>query len=171
MDFVDWLLTQTKRPDEIGWLSRLVASNTSSEQELRKEASPTHIDNLPDSKIRRTIVEAYRECTKTSKLAGEPKVGIFWIIKGEIVEFMTDASKVAPIAGFKDSPYDHLTMWDEVQKMWPTTRGKDYISIPRGRVIGVGPERFRIFLPPKEVRNNSLINNIMAVFNLPKKSY
>jgi hypothetical protein len=168
--FTNWLLKQDNRSDEIGWLARLLKSpeGKSALAEIKgiKTASISHyIAEMPKSKIREALFHAVQE--HIAGIAGAPKIGIFWIIEGEIVEFHVDAATVKPYMGFRDSPLTHLETWPQVQKMWKVTRGRDYETFPRGRVIGVGPDRFRLFLSPIDAKNKVQVRQIMSVFNLP----
>ena len=172
MDFVEWLSAQNTRTDDIGWLSRLVESSTESKDELKKFAGRerTYVVRMPDSKIQRTMAKAVSEWQKSvnecQKTASRPQVGIFWIIDGDVVPFLTDASTVNPVGIFKDGPYDHYREWDKVARAFPAVARRGYDEVPRGRVIGV-KDGFRIFVSPVDAKNQVQIRQIMNAFSLP----
>ena len=52
-------------------------------------------------------------------------------------------------------------------EVFPNLRAKEYDEVPRGRVIGIEPNTYRIFLPPDMVSDKSIISKVMKVFALP----
>lgn len=166
MDFIAWLLKQNKRPDSVGWLSRLIADNTKAQQELQKSAGADIV--LPRGKIESAIVMARQEWKGECKIAGRPQIGIFWIMNGQVVPFSEDAFgiEVGP-AGFKDVPFDHYNTWGKMIKMYPGLAHREYADIPRGRVIGIGKDRYRLFMSPADIANKTLVARVMGTFNLP----
>ena len=168
MEFLTWLKKQNKRTDDIGFVSRLVMSSTESQDEMRKSASiKTYVESLPKGKIKIALNKGMQEWMGATKVAGRPQIGVFWIINGEVVPFLEDANTVQVVGGFKDSQYDHYSMWDKVAKAFPNLRGHGYEEVPRGRVIGVGADKYRIFLSPIDARNKTLVNRVMGMFSLP----
>jgi hypothetical protein len=169
--FIDWLMAQIDRKDEVGFISRLVSSSEQSKQDLQKEAGIIEtIESLgAGSKIRRSIMIAHQEWAGQYKIAGRPLIGIFWIVNGEIVEFSLDANTIQYVAGFKDVPYDHYTMWGKMVKMFPNFRTREYDEIPRGRVIGIQKTNgYRIILSPEDVSNPMITDRVIGAFSLPR---
>lgn len=172
MTFVNWLKKQTHRHDQVGWISRLLytpAKNLFIKNALKKE-DPEYVlsqykeGGMEGSKIYKSLFEANTEW----KLAGRPEIGIFWVIDGDVVEFSQAAASIAVLSGFKDVPYDHMRQWSQMQQVFPQLREKEYDEIPRGRVIGIGADKYRIFVSPEDKNNGNLISNVMRVFNLPR---
>jgi len=108
---------------------------------------------------------------KLNKLITEsrlPKVGIFWIIGGDVISFLEEARDVSSISGFKDATHDHHTMWDKVVTSYPKFRNMEYYEVPRGRVLFAGPrERYEIITSKKIAENGKYIRKIMREFSLP----
>lgn len=97
-----------------------------------------------------------------------PKVGIFWYIDGELIDFTTDAREAQSVQGFKDSPYDHYNKWKEVRRAYKITKG-DWADFPRGRVIYAQPrDRFEIISSRELISDESVILKIMRAFSLPR---
>lgn len=97
-----------------------------------------------------------------------PKVGIFWFVDGDIIEFTTDVRKAKSVQGYKDSDYDHHSEWPKVKKAFGI-RGQDWAEIPRGRVIYAGPrERFEIITSSELAADESKVLEVMRRFSLPR---
>ena len=91
-----------------------------------------------------------------------PKVGIFWIINDEVISFMEDLRLIKPVMGFRDSEFNHYSMWSKLR-----LRG-DYTSKPRGRVIyNDNKEKFFVYLPSTLIKDRSVINKVLKTFNVP----
>lgn len=107
---------------------------------------------------------------------GAPMVGIFWIHDGEVIPpngigcsaTIRDAPEVA---GYCDSPADHIGAWPLVTKLYPELRGKEYDEVPRGRVtMHKGSGQFLAMLPPEVVDDVDVRRKIANEFNLPKNN-
>lgn len=98
-----------------------------------------------------------------------PKVGIFWFLGDEIIEFAQDQTAV-PVnhVGFKDSPWDHYAVWDKVVKVYPQLQGKEYFDIPRGRVLyNTKDDMYHIITSTALANDQKKINKVMRAFSLP----
>ena len=173
MEFTDWLKKQTHRYDQVGWVSRLLYTSSNKKffvKEALARENPEYVlsqykkGGMEGSKIYKSLFQANTEW----KLAGRPEIGIFWVLDGDIVEFSQAAASIEVLGGVKDVPYDHMRQWSQMQHVFPQLREKEYDEIPRGRVIGIGADKYRIFISPEDNNNASLISNIMKVFNLPR---
>lgn len=166
MDFLTWLKNQTNRSDEIGFVSRLISTADSDLQQYAAGYGPLEkYASSSEGKISRSIRKALREWVK---VAAGARIGIFWIVDGDVIEFAEDAATRPVVAGFKDVKFDHVSEWSKMQSLFPQFRSKDYYQVPRGRVVGVGADRYRLFMPPEMLNESSLINRIMKIFGLPK---
>lgn len=103
------------------------------------------------------------------KQAGVPEIGIYWEYKGEIIAFTMPSDQMHPgVTGFTDSPYDHIATWEDVGKMYPELKRKEYDEVPRGRVVGMpGLGSFKLFIPPEKAKDKVFISKVMREFNLP----
>jgi len=109
-----------------------------------------------------------RKVFSLTKEAAEPQIGIFWIYRGQILQFSQPVSQVPPVGGFKDSNYQHSTYWNQMTKMFQELAGKEYFSVPRGRVLFSINGVYHIILPSKEASNTILCARIMRNFSLPR---
>ncbi len=96
-----------------------------------------------------------------------PSVGIFWIFKGQIIEFSEDVRSLTPISGYITSNYNHDAYWKQMQSLYPELKPKEYYEIPRGRVNYVSTGIYNILLPKKESQNKILAMRIARIFALP----
>jgi len=103
-----------------------------------------------------------------SKESASPMIGIFWIYKGQILQFAESVQNVPPGGGFKDSNFTHDAYWSQVQRMYPELADKEYFDIPRGRVLFVINGVYRTILPTVESKNSTLVSRIILNFSLPK---
>jgi hypothetical protein len=109
-----------------------------------------------------------RKLFSLDKEAGTPNVGIFWLYKGQIIDFMIPVSETSPVGGgFRDSPYEHQAYWGSVQSRFPELRGKEYYDIPRGRIAGLPNGTYNILLPSRQAANPVLVQQIVRRFQLP----
>jgi hypothetical protein len=114
---------------------------------------------LPSKKMRKYF--------SLQKEAAEPQVGIFWLYKGQILQFTQPVSAIPPVGGFKDSNYNHDAYWGQMTKMFPELAAKEYYDIPRGRVLFQVNGTYIIMLPSKEATNRMVVSRIIKNFNLP----
>ncbi len=183
MIFIDWLLNQNKRSDNVGWVSRLIAESDAAQKDIADNSQSDfkpYLESLArKSKIRVCLSQSYQEWmgsddadikTGSYKQAASPLIGIFWIVDGEIVPFTTEVDSIPVQAGFKDTNFYHYSECPKMEEWFPDLINKEYEEVPRGRVIGLGQNGYRIFLPPDEVSNSSLISRVFGVFNLPRNN-
>jgi hypothetical protein len=104
-----------------------------------------------------------------NKEAAEPQVGIFWLYMGQVLQFSQPVSSVAPVAGFKDSGYNHDSYWNQMVKMFPELNQKEYYDIPRGRVLFSVNGIYHIMLPALEAKNKIVVSRIIRNFSLPRE--
>jgi len=105
---------------------------------------------------------------KIIKIASVPKVGIFWLYKSGIISFMADARTEKAVGEWKDSPFDHFSKWDDVIKGYPELARKDYVDVPRGRVMyNAVRKTFRVMSSSTVVANKGDLVKIGREFSLP----
>lgn len=91
-----------------------------------------------------------------------PKVGIFWFKDEEIISFTEEIRDKVPVAGFRDSDFDHYNAWDKLK-----IRG-DYTDLPRGRVIqNVKEDKFLVYVPSFLLDDKHKLVQIFREFSLP----
>lgn len=101
---------------------------------------------------------------KLRKQAGNPKVGVWWLINNNIISFTKDIPRGA-YATDADSPQDHINVWGMLLRAYPNLRSKDYDNVPRGRVT-LRDGRFAILLGQQEF-SQGVQNKVMREFSLP----
>ena len=170
MDFLSWLHEQLDRKDSVGWLAHLYEGQELIAREITSYHGTStlkkYAQSFTETKIRQVFAKAVEEWTKVA--LSWPRIGIFWEVDGEILDFSVNANEVPVSAGFKDGPYDHNTMWNQVTSLYPALRRKEYPDIPRGRVLGIGPDKYRIFVEPGRESDTAYINKVMKTFALPR---
>ena len=111
----------------------------------------------------------------TRKTAAVPELGIFWIQEQSPTSFKIVGRGCKPrdgefIGGMKVNPQNHFELWSEIQKENKIWIGKNYMSVPRGRIsLFPDPEdpRFIVSLPPEYEGSLSLQEAVANKFNLP----
>ncbi len=100
-----------------------------------------------------------------------PAIGIFWLYKGQILEFSEDVRSVVAVGGFITSHYDHAAKWPQIQSLYPELKEKGYEEIPRGRINYSINGTYTILLPKKESLNKILAMRIARIFALPSSKW
>lgn len=65
----------------------------------------------------------------------DPKVGIFWFFRGQVLGCAVRLAGRNDTGNFIDSPINHYEYWPRLQATNPALRFHDYIDIPRGRAL------------------------------------
>lgn len=99
-----------------------------------------------------------------------PQIGIFWIIgqgKNAIIADLAEPMQTSTeIAGFRDSPNDHIRSWPQIRALHPDASGKEYDDVPRGRVVyNTTEKKYKVFVPPGTTK--MIQNKILSAFSLP----
>lgn len=135
-----------------------------SHSELAKEIYIRNIESL-----------AKEENKKTRKIAAVPILGIFWIDLDNGINIYTNENNPTPreavsLENWRVNPQNHSEIWGEVQKQNKKWIGKNYMSIPRGRIsLNTDPEntQFVVFLPNTLSDNKDVEDAVRGKFNLP----
>lgn len=110
-----------------------------------------------------------------------PKVGIFWLLPANVVDaddvllFATQTLENANHADiFYDSTFEHYTLWNTVQKMFPKLKNVPYEKYPRGRVTMIAKNypndgTFKLMADRKILQQKECVAEIKRVFNLTDK--
>jgi len=99
----------------------------------------------------------------------QPRVGIWWLVGDEVVDFGIDPETVAPCDGVRDSPDGHFRVWPRVVERFRQLRNVEYDEIPRGRVILQG-DQFVVLLGEKESLVPGLVARIAHAFGLDSQN-
>lgn len=107
-----------------------------------------------------------------------PKIGIFWFVPANIIDenpvllcALQAIEKASHADIFYDSTYEHYTLWDTVQKMFPKLKSVPYEKYPRGRVTMIAknyPEdgTFKLMADAEILQQKECVAEIKRVFNL-----
>jgi len=103
-----------------------------------------------------------------------PQVGIFYVVKGDVLIDSSPANEVHINRGIKVFKKQHRTWWKEIQlalsSLMPFTIGRIYDFYPRGRITYVESEdMYIIFQDPCITKGKT--KEIVRFFNLPYDKY
>jgi hypothetical protein len=97
-----------------------------------------------------------------------PSVGIWWLHARWVIIFSRPVLSVRPEAGYADYPHGHAALWSFVQRRYPELRGREYWSLPRGRVLrSVAEDHFLMLLPTAMASNHRVVSRLKRLFGLP----
>lgn len=111
------------------------------------------------------------------KIAKAPQLGVFWIDeKNNTFELYGKSCSLRDgevLGNVRVNPENHSQIWGEIQKQNKTWVGKQYMSIPRGRISYITTEDidkpyFLIYLPDIYKDNESLKNTVCNEYGIPK---
>lgn len=107
------------------------------------------------------------ECLK--KIAARPCIGIFWVINDEVIAFPNELVELSEVAGFKDSPYDHIRVWNTIRSQVPTLRNVEY-EVERGRVTyHVDKNKFLVLFSTELSKKKNIKSKILREFSIPSE--
>lgn len=110
-----------------------------------------------------------------------PRIGIFWLVPANIIDedsvllYVSQAIEKASRADiFYDAAFEHYTLWNTVQKMFPALQNVPYEKYPRGRVTLVAKNypndgTFKLLADAKILQQTECVVEIKRVFNLTDK--
>src|SRR5689334_14468611 len=102
----------------------------------------------------------------------EPRVGIFWMVNGNVLAFTEPLDHVRPVNGVRDSDLGHDDLWPLVQRRHPQLRSLEYWQVPRGRVLYRERERrFDLLMPAAEGGDRRLVAAVAERFALPAGTF
>lgn len=125
--------------------------------------------------VARTIVaeaQARNAETKRKIEAGEPCVGIFWVLPGDIVVGdITPVSEADNYNGMLNGFNDHYKFWSTIQRAYksmPDVAGHPYEYWPRGRVMKDSNTGEYHVLADKQIIHNSIrLRKVCREFSIP----
>ena len=94
-------------------------------------------------------------------------IGIFWFYKNKVIGISHSYSlKDADSLGLIDSDFTHVEYWEEIKRIIPELKDKEYEELPRGRVIfNVNRGKTIIYLDKTLLIRNK-VNQILEFFSL-----
>jgi hypothetical protein len=110
-----------------------------------------------------------KQTTTASK--PEARVGIFWIVDGELLIDSTLLSEAEEYDDFRIHPRDHISVWETFQQNHTVPADIEYEEFPRGRVIyNTKTQRFRFLADKCILREKSVVRKIMLALHLPRNT-
>ncbi len=102
------------------------------------------------------------------KQAGEPHVGIFWLVRGKLIFDTTLLSAAEAHAHFKVHPGDHVVVWDKLRQQRIVPMEMEYEEQPRGRVVyDTIDQRFTLLADKCILGSRAVVREIVSAMNLP----
>ena len=102
------------------------------------------------------------------KRAGEPQVGIFWLVRGKLVFDATPLSAAEVHLHFRIHPGDHVRIWDKLRQEKTVPMEMEYEEPPRGRVAYDNiDQRFTLLADKCIIKEKVVVREIISKLNLP----
>lgn len=94
------------------------------------------------------------------------KIGIFWFYKNQVfgVSHQFDINSSDSL-GMIDSPYNHVSYWNELRDKFSELRDIEYDELPRGRVIFDKNKNILIIYLDKKLLIKSKVSKICDFFD------
>ncbi len=99
----------------------------------------------------------------------QPQVGIFWLLKGQLILHGVALSEAEPCGRFFNA-IGHDSYWGELQLTGAVPREVEYDEPPRGRVVyDVIADRFHLYADRCILADKQLIEEIIAQLRLAEQ--
>jgi hypothetical protein len=110
-----------------------------------------------------------KQTTTASK--PEARVGIFWIVDGELLIDSTLLSEAEEYDDFRIHPRDHISVWETFQQNGTVPREVEYEESPRGRVMfDTRTKRFTLLADHCILKDKILVRKIMQALHLSRNT-
>jgi hypothetical protein len=114
---------------------------------------------------------SHRLAASKTEESGEPRFGIFWLVKKTLVIDSTRLSEADDYGDFKTHSRSHLDVWEQFQRDAKVPRESEYEEFPRGRVTyNRKTRRFTLLADSCILRAKGIVTKIMSEMNLPRKT-
>jgi hypothetical protein len=101
----------------------------------------------------------------------EPQVGIFWVVRGNLLIDSTALSHAEPYGDNLTHPRGHVEVWEQFQQKGLVFPEMEYEEHPRGRVMfNAKTKRFLLLADRCILRDEKVVRKIMTRMNLPRKT-
>ena len=108
---------------------------------------------------------------KRSARTTEPLVGIFWLVKQNLLIDSTLLSAAEEYDHFKIHSGNHISVWEKFQQNGTAPREMEYEEAPRGRVMyNTKTRRFTLLADKCILKDKRIVSKIMSEMNLPSKN-
>src|ERR1039458_6514089 len=111
------------------------------------------------------------DAMKTNGLKPEARVGIFWVVNGEMLIDSTPLSEAEPYGDHLTHPRGHAEVWEAFQQSGTVPPDVEYEEPPRGRVMfNTKTQRFTLLAHRCIFREKSVVRKIMSALHLPRNT-
>jgi hypothetical protein len=101
----------------------------------------------------------------------KPQVGIFWLVKGELIFDSTSLDQAEPYGEHLTHPRSHIDVWQQFQRLGKVPPESEYEEYPRGRVMHYPASgEFTVLADKCILARKDLIAEITKALHLPKKT-
>ena len=108
---------------------------------------------------------------KTNGLKPEARVGIFWVVNGEMLIDSTPLSEAEPYGDYLTHPRGHAEVWEQYQQTGAVPSDMEYEEAPRGRAIyNTKTRRFTLLADHCILREQNVVRRIMSELRLPRNT-
>ena len=108
---------------------------------------------------------------KVPKAPTEPRLGIFWLVNGELLTDSLPLSECEDDGDFRNYPASHIDVWTEWQRIGKAPSPSEYEEFPRGRVThNVKADTFALLADKCILKRKDLIARIKRELHLPKQT-
>lgn len=108
---------------------------------------------------------------KTSRPVPEPRVGIFWVVRGKLVIDSMALSDGEPYGDHLTHPRSHIEVWEQWRLSGKIPSESEYEEFPRGRVMyNTQTERFTLLADRCILKDKDVVAIIMSEMNLRSQS-
>jgi hypothetical protein len=98
----------------------------------------------------------------------EPQVGIFWVVKGNLLTDSTPLSQAEAYGDQLTHPRGHIEVWEQFQQKGLVFPEMEYEEHPRGRVMyNTKTKRFLLLADRCILRDEKVVGKIIAELMLP----
>jgi len=108
---------------------------------------------------------------KSSKPASEPRLGIFWLVKGSLLLDSVPVSECEKYGDHLNYPRGHNRVWEDWQQIGKVPVESEYEEYARGRVMcDTEAKQFSLFADKCILKRKDLIAAIKKELRLPKQT-
>jgi hypothetical protein len=105
------------------------------------------------------------------KMDPEPMVGIFWLLKNELVFDVTPVSLAEPYGDCVGHAKSHIAFWADLQRAGVISLDTEYEEPPRGRVVhNVRTGQYIVYADQCIRTKPTVVRRIIRDFSLPADS-
>jgi hypothetical protein len=106
-----------------------------------------------------------------AKKPKEPRLGIFWLVKGRLLIDSVPLSECETYADHLIYPPSHVHLWEQWQKLGKVPTDSDYDEYARGRVMcNAKKNEFTLLADRCILKQKKLIAEIKKLFCLPTRT-